>query len=218
MSKSALSADTSPVSVIEAKALFSAWQNVPVIVLAVSGGPDSTALLWLAARWRKALKRGPKLVAITVDHGLRPEAKAEAHAVKRLALSRDRTSHAVLARREAIHRIAGGGAYGAIRSDGKGRAAGGATHIMTAHSRDDQAETVLMRLARGSGIGGLAAMSRESIVPTRDTDDVSTIVLARPLLDIPKVDDWLQLARAQDRLRRGCLQRRSALHACAGAA
>jgi tRNA(Ile)-lysidine synthase len=54
----------------------------------------------------------------------------------------------------------------------------GATHILTAHTRDDQAETLLMRLLRGSGIGGLAAMARES---ERDG-----VLLARPFLHVSK--------------------------------
>ena len=56
--------------------------------------------------------------------------------------------------------------------------ASGATHILTAHTRDDQAETLLMRMLRGSGIAGLAAMARQS---ERDG-----VWLARPLLDVPK--------------------------------
>src|SRR6187397_1209121 len=79
--------DGDPISEDEAAALLSDVAPEPALVLAVSGGPDSTALLWLAARWRKSLKRGPKLVAITVDHGLRAEARREAAAVQRLARS-----------------------------------------------------------------------------------------------------------------------------------
>ena len=73
------------VSPADAKRLFADWKNTEALVLAVSGGPDSTALLWLAAKWRSGLKRGPKLVAVTVDHGLRRESAGEARAVARLA-------------------------------------------------------------------------------------------------------------------------------------
>ena len=60
-----------PISEDEAAALFGALTGFPALVVAVSGGPDSTALLWLAARWRGTMKRPPKLIAVTVDHGLR---------------------------------------------------------------------------------------------------------------------------------------------------
>ena len=72
----------------EAAALLSDLAGSPGLLLAISGGPDSTALLWLAARWRKKSKA--KLTAVTVDHGLRKEAKREAAAVARLA----KTAHA----------------------------------------------------------------------------------------------------------------------------
>src|SRR5258708_27397557 len=81
--------DHSTISVQDAKNLFADWKAAPAIVLAVSGGPDSVALMWLAARWRRALVRGPRLIAVTVDHGLRPEAAREARDVKRLARSLD---------------------------------------------------------------------------------------------------------------------------------
>src|SRR3984893_14934700 len=77
--------DHSAISAEAANRLFAEWKAAPAIVLAVSGGPDSIALMWLAARWRRALTRGPELVAVTIDHGLRPEAAAEAREVKRLA-------------------------------------------------------------------------------------------------------------------------------------
>src|SRR3954464_667294 len=81
--------DHSAITVSQAKLLFADWKAAPAIVLAVSGGPDSIALMWLAARWRRALARGPRLIAVTVDHGLRPEAAREAREVKRLAQSLD---------------------------------------------------------------------------------------------------------------------------------
>jgi tRNA(Ile)-lysidine synthase len=171
--------DNSPISTLEAKRLFADWRGVPAIVLAVSGGPDSIALMWLAARWRRALARGPRLVAVTIDHGLRPEAAAEAREVKRLARSLDLphrtlrwsgpkpTTGLPAAARAARYRLL----VQAARATG-------ATHILTAHTRDDQAETLLMRMLRGSGIAGLAAMARES---ERDG-----LLLARPFLDISK--------------------------------
>src|SRR5271155_6022473 len=81
--------DNSPISASDAKRLFADWKAAPALVLAVSGGPDSIALMWLAARWRRALARGPRLIAVTVDHGLRAEAAREARDVKRLARSLD---------------------------------------------------------------------------------------------------------------------------------
>jgi len=171
--------DHSPISASEAKRLFADWKTAPALVLAVSGGPDSVALMWLAARWRRALTRGPQLIAVTVDHGLRPEAAREAREVKRLAQSLG-LPHRTLrwtgakpetglpaAARSARYRLL---AQAARQSH--------ATHILTAHTRDDQAETLLMRLLRGSGIAGLAAMARES---ERDG-----LRLARPLLDVSK--------------------------------
>ena len=177
-------ADDTPVSAAEAQSLFGPLSQFPVLILAVSGGPDSTALMVLAARWRKSLRRGPKLVAVTVDHGLRKEAKNEALAVKRLARTlrvehrtlrwsgRKPTSGIQEAARNARYRLLADAA----------RKAGGAP-VVTAHTRDDQAETVLFRLMRGSGIGGLAGMRMGGPLPFADGD---TLMLFRPLLEIPK--------------------------------
>jgi tRNA(Ile)-lysidine synthase len=171
--------DNSPISAQEAKRLFADWRRVPAIVLAVSGGPDSIALMWLAARWRRALARGPQLIAVTVDHGLRPEAAAEAREVKRLARRLD-LPHRTLRwtgpkPRTGLPAAARAARYRLLAQAAR---ASGATHILTAHTRDDQAETLLMRMLRGSGIAGLAAMARES---ERDG-----LLLARPFLDISK--------------------------------
>src|SRR5258708_31467892 len=70
--------DNSPISASDAKRLFADWKGAPAIVLPVSGGPQSIALMWLAARSRRALARGPRLFAGTVAHGLRTEAAREA--------------------------------------------------------------------------------------------------------------------------------------------
>jgi|DewCreStandDraft_4_1066084.scaffolds.fasta_scaffold20188_2 tRNA(Ile)-lysidine synthase len=158
-----------PVSLREAAALFSDLANSPALVLAVSGGPDSTALLVLAARWRASLKTGPKLVAVTVDHGLRPESAAEAQAVARLA-RRLRVAHRILRWQGRKPKTGVQAAARAARYRLLAQAAreAGARHVLTAHTRDDQAETVLLRLARGSGLAGLAAMARVAPLPTAD--------------------------------------------------
>ena len=168
-----------PLSAAEATQLFSDLASAPALVLAISGGPDSTALLFLAARWRKARKHGPKLLAVTVDHGLRTEGAAEARQVARLAKTlgvphrtvrwtgakpKTRLQEKARAMRYALL------ARAAAKAD--------ASHVVTAHTLDDQAETVLMRLLRGSGPAGLAGMARQ----TRR----GALALARPLLDVPK--------------------------------
>src|SRR5882757_11527627 len=169
----------SPISVQDAKELFADFKAAPAIVLAVSGGPDSVALMWLMARWRRALADGPRLFAVTVDHGLRNEAAREAREVKRLAQGLDLPHRTMrwagdkpqtgvpAAARTARYRLLAQAARAA-----------GATHVFTAHTRDDQAETLLMRLLRGSGIAGLAAMARQS---ERDG-----VLLARPFLHVSK--------------------------------
>src|SRR5579871_3557049 len=171
--------DKSPISVAQAKSLFADWKRAPALVLAVSGGPDSIALMWLAARWRNALARGPRLLAVTVDHGLRPEAAREAREVKRLAQTLGVPHRTVRWTGEKP----GSGLPAAARAARYPLLAiaarqTGASHVITAHTRDDQAETLLMRLLRGSGIGGLAAMARES--------EREGVVIARPFLNISK--------------------------------
>jgi len=149
------------------------------VLLAISGGPDSTALLKLAADWRAADPARPQIFAATIDHGLRPESQAEALDVAALA-QRLGIPHAILVWE---------GEKPTSRLQEKARAARyrllvahareiGADCIVTAHHADDQAETVLMRMARGSGIAGLAGMRPVAIL-----DGLS---LVRPLLDIPK--------------------------------
>jgi tRNA(Ile)-lysidine synthase len=168
----------------EANALFRGLEDLPGLVLAVSGGPDSTALLVLAARWAKRLKRPPKLIAVTIDHGVRQEAKREAAMVKRLARRlgvvhrtlrwrglKPRTGLPETARHARYELLAQAAAHA------------GCAHVLTAHTLDDQAETVLFRLARGSGLFGLAGMARAAPLPLRG---VFEIFLVRPLLHVPK--------------------------------
>ena len=151
----------------EAKTLFADLQAFPVIALAVSGGPDSTALMLLAARWRDALKTKPKLVAVTVDHGLRKESKGEAAAVARLARKLNISHRTVRWNgRKPSTGVQEKARAARYRLLGEAAQKAGATHILTAHTLDDQAETVLIRMSRGSGLTGLGAMTRIGSVAT----------------------------------------------------
>jgi tRNA(Ile)-lysidine synthase len=168
----------------EADALFSGLEKLRGLILAVSGGPDSTALLVLAARWAKRRKRAPKLLAVTIDHALRVEAAREAVVVKRLArrlgvphrTMRWRGSKPKSGLQEAA-RIA------RYRLLAQVAAEIGYTHILTAHTLDDQAETVLFRLARGSGLIGLGGMAYASPLPVGGE---TRAFVVRPLLPLPK--------------------------------
>ena len=127
------------------------------MLVAVSGGADSTALLLLA---RAAL--GDRCRAATVDHGIRPEAAGEADAVARLCATLG-VPHATLAapmparvRRTAnLSARARALRYGLLEKHAREI---GARHIATAHHADDQLETLVMRLNRGAGIAGLAGI------------------------------------------------------------
>jgi tRNA(Ile)-lysidine synthase len=174
-----------PIALTEADSALECLSRFDRIVLAVSGGPDSMALLVLVAEWL-ARKDGatPTVSVATVDHGLRAESASEAAYVaeqaKRLGLP-----HAILhwtdekpvaglaeAARNARYRLLDAHA----RSFGTDNAA-----VVTAHHADDQAETFAMRLARGAGVTGLAAMR-----PERPLQNGSPIRLVRPLLAFPK--------------------------------
>lgn len=136
----------------------------------MSGGPDSLALLLLC----QALKPGLIEVA-TVDHGLRPESAGEAAEVARLC-ARLGVQHAILPvtlARGNIQDRARDARYAAL---GQWAAERGLAAIATAHHADDQAETLLMRLTRASGLRGLAGVRATGALPLTGT------LLVRPLL------------------------------------
>jgi len=160
---------------------FAPLEGSDGIALAVSGGADSLALMLLARRWAALTNGAPRIVVLTVDHGLRPEAAAEAAEVARIAGTIGFPAHILrwdgpypdagieAAARDARYRLL----FSAMAEERL-------THCATAHHRDDQAETVLMRLARGSGVYGLAGMARQSAR--------GDAVLVRPLLDLARGD------------------------------
>lgn len=145
------------------------------IGLAVSGGPDSLALLLLAAAARPG-----QVEAATVDHRLRPESGSEAAMVATVCADLS-VPHRTLTidwpekPRAGLQARARDRRYGLLADWVRERQL---TALVTAHHRDDQAETLLMRLARGSGVRGLAAMRPAASVP-----GAGDIVLLRPLLD-----------------------------------
>jgi tRNA(Ile)-lysidine synthase len=158
--------------------LFASLRDAAAVLVAVSGGPDSIALLHLLARWRNG-KSGPTLIAATVDHGLRPHSAAEADLVAQEAAALE-VPHRILLwsgpkPRSRLQEMAREARYGLLVAQAR---SDGASHLVTAHTCDDQAETVLMRLARGSGIAGLAGMQ-----PTVDRQGICHL---RPLLGVSK--------------------------------
>ncbi len=140
----------------EARALFEPFAQEKIIAIAVSGGPDSTALLWLAAHWRAQRKTGPEILALTVDRALRKESAREAQAVKALARKLG-AAHRTLRwkgdkPKTRLQEAAREARYALLASAAKKVRA---LMLLTAHTLDDQAETVLLRLLRGMSRTGV---------------------------------------------------------------
>lgn len=152
------------------------FEPAPEIAVAVSGGADSLCLMFLVQRW--AERRGGRAIGLTVDHGLRPESAKEAAKVG-----------AWLGARGIFHHVlawpgAPGGNLQARARAARYRLLGewcrdaAIPHLATAHHREDQGETLLLRLARGSGLDGLAGMAAIS-----ERDGLRVL---RPLLSVPR--------------------------------
>lgn len=177
-------------------ALFGSLADAHGVALSVSGGADSMALMVLFARWRALVSLDIPTFVFAVDHQLRPEARAEAEQVvaraRALGLQADvlvwdceKPNGALQAKaREVRYRLLGAAA-----------ARHGLSHILTGHHLDDQAETLLMRLGRGSGVYGLAGMQE-----SRRLENGCTLL--RPFLGVPKArlqaslrglgQDWIE--------------------------
>lgn len=162
------------------------FERKPRIVAGVSGGRDSMALALMAKAWTDA--RGGDLLAVTVDHRLRPGSADEA-AEAGIRLSRFGIPHRIVVR---TGPLATGNGQAAARDaryrllTGACRDAG-ALHLLVGHHLEDQGETAAMRAERGSGEHGLAAMAPLSELPEAR--------LLRPLLARPRSDLEAYLVR-----------------------
>jgi len=158
-------------------ARFAPFEPRPVLAVAVSGGADSLCLALLAADWARSL--GGQAIGLTVDHRLRPASTDEARQVGAW-LARQGIAHEILdwtgakpatgrpaAAREARHRLLGRWCEERF-----------VLHLLLAHHRGDQAETLALRREDGSGPDGLAGMAAERATPWGR--------LLRPLLTLPK--------------------------------
>jgi tRNA(Ile)-lysidine synthase len=156
------------VSEQDLQTLFAPLETARGILLGLSGGPDSVAALALLSAW----PHHPPIYAATFDHGFRPESRSEAQNCAALCAQLN-IPHAILTWQgdkpaTRIQEEARAVRYGALTAHAKQM---GADHLVTAHHADDQMETILFRLMRGSSIGGLAGMraqlNREGITHAR---------------------------------------------------
>jgi len=162
------------------------FESRPCIAIACSGGRDSMALTLLMREWATA--RGGAAMALIVDHALRPESASEAKLVAAWLESRGiasqilcRTGAAPTGDLQATARAA------RYRLLSQWCAASQCLHLAIGHHLEDQAETFLLRLARGSGVDGLAAMAPVS--------ESRTMRMLRPLLPVPSQRLGATLAR-----------------------
>lgn len=168
---------------------FEPFEDRPFLALAVSGGADSLALTLLAEHWANA--RGGRIVGLTVDHGLRPDSAGEARQTGRW-LQALGIEHHILPwigdkPTTGLQRRARDARY-ALLSDWCRRHR--CLHLLIAHHRQDQAETVAIRKARQSGDAGLAGMA--------SVREMRGLRLLRPLLGIDKTRlERTLLARGQ---------------------
>lgn len=181
-----------------ARRLLSAWKQArfpaadAVVVVAVSGGADSTALLLGLHELIQSGKLSLKLTVAHLDHGLREQSKEDAAWVKRLAT---RLGYPVVVRRVDVRKLASKTGDNLEQAARRARydflkataRKAGAQLILTAHTLDDQAETVLLRLLRGSAAEGLGG-----IETVRMLERGSQLQLGRPLVS------WARRAEVED--------------------
>lgn len=154
------------------------FEQTPELVVAVSGGADSMALCLLAHDWAQTY--GGRVIGLTVEHGLREESAAEAAQVGQWLVAYGIEHHILPLdgldpNQPNLQETARDARYHALCSWCREH---GILHLLLAHHSDDQAETFIMRMARGSGVDGLAGMA---VLSQRDG-----IQLLRPLLNVSK--------------------------------
>jgi tRNA(Ile)-lysidine synthase len=192
-----------------ARRLFHSWLSLKLstsktqVILAVSGGADSTALLLALDELIKAKKLLLKLTVAHLDHSLRKVSREDAIWVEKLASG---LGHGIVKRRTDVKKRA------ARSGDNLEQAARRVRYefltqtarknqsslVVTGHTLDDQAETILLRLLRGSAAEGLSG-----IEPVRPIDSKSSIQLARPLLSWARRSDtenYCRLRKVEFRL------------------
>jgi len=175
-----VSPDQRPVTAVEFAALMAPlgpFEAPPRLAVAVSGGRDSLALALLTADWCRST--GGEVVGLTVDHRLRTGSGGEARQVGRWLAAAGIAHHVLVRRGE----LAAGSPQAAARAAryallGDWCRRQGVLHLLIAHQQEDQAETLLLRLGRGSGLEGLAAMP--AVV------ERVGLRLLRPLLAVPR--------------------------------
>lgn len=173
--------DQAPISAAETRDLFAGLTAHVSLGVAVSGGADSLALLLLLADWAGESGWPGRLHVLTVDHGLRPESRAEAEFVgdicKRLGLRHEILTWEGIKPSTNVQAEARTARYALIAEAMTREALDG---LVLAHHREDQVETFLDRLTRGSGVYGLAAMKQQERLADPD------LLLLRPLLGVGK--------------------------------
>jgi tRNA(Ile)-lysidine synthetase-like protein len=151
-----------------------------IVLVGVSGGADSLALLDLVARARRSARIEP--VVVHLDHGWRAESAEDATFVARAA--EERGLACVIERAEGLERSEAAAREARLRLFARAATVRGAVGVLLAHSADDQAETVLLHLLRGSGTAGLAGMRADTAVCV----ERGALRLLRPLLGVSRAE------------------------------
>jgi tRNA(Ile)-lysidine synthase len=171
-----------------ASALLQEWRNLKLpqaesnIIVAVSGGADSTALLFGLDELIKGDKLHVKPIVAHLNHGLREESKDDAKWVAQLAknlgyevvVSTRNVKQAAAKKKANLEQAARDARYDFLAKTAEKK---DSKYVLTGHTLDDQAETVVMRLLRGSAAEGLSGSS-----PVRTLAEDSEVLLARPMM------------------------------------